>query len=58
MQQQPMHTDLGILFDEHIKFHSHTTEVTAKANRVFGMIKRSFEHLYSYVVLKLVYHSS
>ena len=35
------HKDLGILFDEHLKFHNHTTEVSAKANRVLGMIKRS-----------------
>jgi len=40
--------DLGIMFDEHLKFHSHKTEVSAKANRVLGMIKRSFEHLDMY----------
>ena len=37
--------DLGILFDNQLKFHSHTTEVAAKANRLLGLIRRSFDHL-------------
>ena len=47
------HKDLGILFDECLKFHDHTTEVTAKANKVLGMVKRSFEHLNSCMISKL-----
>ena len=47
------HKDLGILFDECLKFHDYTTEVTAKANKVLGMVKRSFEHLNSCKISKL-----
>jgi len=39
------HKDLGIIFDNHLKFHDHTTEVTAKANRLLGLIRKSFEYL-------------
>ena len=28
--------DLGILFDHQLKFHLHTTDITAKANRLLG----------------------
>ena len=34
--------DLGILFDN---CHQHTTSVAAKANRILGLIKKSFESL-------------
>ena len=39
------HRDLGILFDNRLKFHQHTTSVAAKANRILGLIKKSFESL-------------
>ena len=32
--------DLGILFDYQCKFHLHTTDVAAKANRLLGLIRR------------------
>ena len=50
------HKDLGVLFDEHLKFHNHTTEVSAKVNRVLGMIKRSFEHLDTFYDIKTICH--
>ena len=37
--------DLGILFDNQLKFHHHTTTIVTKANRLLGLIKRSFDHL-------------
>ena len=39
--------DSGILFDNCLKFHQHTTSrsVAAKANRMLGLIKKSFESL-------------
>ena len=43
-----------MLFDEHRD--DHTTEVTAKANRVLYMIKRSFEHFGSSVVQSYLQH--
>ena len=39
------HKVLSIQFDNQFKFHNHTTEFCSKANRIFGMIKNSFEHL-------------
>ena len=36
--------DLGIIVDGKLKFHSHTTHVVSKANRLLGLIKKSFEH--------------
>ena len=35
------HSHLDILFDNQLKFHYHTTQVTTKANRVLGMINIS-----------------
>ena len=37
------HKDLGIILDHQLKFHSHTTEVVLKANRLLGLIRRSFD---------------
>ena len=32
------HLKLGIVFDDQLKFHDHTTQVTIKANRILGLI--------------------
>ena len=37
--------DLSILLDHQLKFHSHTINIATKTNQLFGLIKRSFEHL-------------
>ena len=34
--------DLGIVFDGQLKFSSHINQTVAKANRVLGIIKRTF----------------
>ena len=47
------HKDLGILFDNNLRFHGHSTEITTKANRVLGMIKKSFEYLDPGILTKL-----
>ena len=47
------HKDLGIVFDNHLKFHDHTIEVTAKANRLLGIIRKSFEYLEPDMLVKL-----
>ena len=47
------HKDLGTQFDDQLKFHEHTSEVCTKANRILGMIKKSFEHLDIHMVSKL-----
>ena len=47
------HSDLGILFDDQLKFHDHTAQVSTKANRVLGIIIKSFEHLDSIMLAHL-----
>ena len=47
------HSDLGILFDDQLKFHDHTTKVTTKANWVLGMIERYFDYLNSTMLTHL-----
>ena len=37
--------NLGMLLGNQLKFHSHTAEVAAKANRLLGSIGKSFDHL-------------
>ena len=37
--------DLGVTVDADLKFHSHTTRVVNKANRILGMIKKSLASL-------------
>jgi len=37
--------DLGIVVDHRLKFHQHTASVASKANRVLGIICKSFECL-------------
>jgi len=48
------HRDLGFLFDDQLKFHIRMTHVTAKANRILGLIKRSFEYLDSTMLILLL----
>ena len=45
--------DLGIILDHQRKFHLHTTEVAVKANRLLGLIKKSFDYLDSDMLTKL-----
>jgi len=35
-------TDLGVLIDHNLKFHSQCSAVVNKANRLLGLIKRTF----------------
>ena len=37
--------DLGIIIDEQLKFNKHTGAQVNKANKVFGLLRRSFETL-------------
>ena len=48
--------DLGIIVDGQLKFHSHTTHVVSKGNRLLGLIKKSFEHITIHT-LSLLYKS-
>jgi len=45
--------DLGVTIDHDLKFHEHTSLVTNKANRILGLIKRSFTCLDSDMLVRL-----
>ena len=45
--------DLGIIFQENLKFDKQTLESVGKANKILGLIKRSFVHLDCDLLLKL-----
>ena len=50
MDKQPLqvvseHKDLGAIIDSNLKFHSQASAVTNKANRILGLIKKSFNSL-------------
>jgi len=39
------HKDLGIIFDDKLKFHDHTSTVAGKGNGMLGLISKPFEFL-------------
>ncbi len=45
--------DLGVIMDEDLKFDSHVTDKANRANRILGLIRRTFIHLdaYNFVLL-------
>jgi endonuclease/exonuclease/phosphatase family metal-dependent hydrolase len=45
--------DLGVVVDPQLKFKKHISTITNKANKIVGVIKRSFDHLDSSTVNKL-----
>ena len=45
--------DLGIIVDPSLKFHIHTSTVTARANQMLALIKKSFEYLSTNMLLQL-----
>ena len=45
--------DLGVMIDQDLKFHEHTSLVTNRPNRVLGLIKRGFTYLDSDMLVRL-----
>ena len=45
--------DLVIIVDPSLKFHIHTSTVTARANRMLALINKSFEYLSTNMLLQL-----
>jgi len=45
--------DLGVIIDEHLKFHEHTSYATNKANHTIGIIRKTFTNLSSDTFLNL-----
>jgi len=44
---------LGSILNHQLKFHLHTTEVTVRANRLLGVIRKSFDYLDSDMLTRL-----
>ena len=45
--------DLGVIFDQHLSFETHIQAAINKANKVLGIIKRTFTHMDSDTFLRL-----
>ena len=45
--------DLGVLIDNQLKFSKHTQSIVADANKILGLMKRSFEELNKDIFLLL-----
>ena len=45
--------DLGVIIDEQLMFHEHTSYATSKANRIIGIIKKTFTNMTSDIFLNL-----
>ena len=48
--------DLGVVIDSKLNFHSHSTHTVSKANRLLGLIRKSFENI-SIQTLPMLYKS-
>ncbi|KAL8625775.1 hypothetical protein ACOMHN_012367 [Nucella lapillus] len=45
--------DLGVVVDSQLTFKDHISQATAKANRILGVIRRSFDHLTEHTFIQL-----
>ena len=45
LERVPFEKDLGVIFDDSLSFEKHISEKTNKANKVVGIIRRTFCHL-------------
>ena len=45
--------DLGITFDENLRFDSHINNITKKANQMLGVIRRTFSFMNKHIFSKL-----
>ena len=45
--------DLGVMMDSCLKFHDHTNVIAAKANRILGLISKTFQYRESDMITKL-----
>ena len=45
--------DLGVVVDSQLNFKDHVSQATTKANRILGVIRRSFDHLTDHTFVQL-----
>jgi hypothetical protein len=53
MEETTEEKDLGVLVDPELKFRKHINTIAKKANRIVGIIKRTFEHRDEPTITKL-----
>ncbi len=56
LQETVAERDLGIIIDNELSFNTHITQAIKKANKIVGMIRRTFTHL-DYDVFKQLFTS-
>ncbi len=45
LEQVHQEKDLGVIVDDQLKFHNHTSTAVNKSNQILAIIKKSFMHL-------------
>ncbi len=45
LEQVHQEKDLGVIVDEQLKFHNHTSAAVNKSNEILAIVKKSFKHL-------------
>ncbi|XP_076448651.1 uncharacterized protein LOC143285278 [Babylonia areolata] len=45
--------DLGVVVDSQLTFKDHVSQTTSKANKILGVIRRSFDHLTEHTFIQL-----
>ena len=45
LRENEVERDLGVFIDNKLTFKDHVAKTTAKANRILGLVRRSFDHL-------------
>ena len=53
LKETPQEKDLGVIVDNSLSFKQHITQSTMKANRVVGVIRRSFDYLTAATFIQL-----
>ena len=53
LEQCTEEKDLGVVFDPELKFDSHITAAIGKANRMLGIIRRTFSGIKNKIFIKL-----
>ncbi len=56
LEQMHQEKDLGVIIDNQLKFHNHTSAAINKSNQILAIVKKSFMHL-DMVTVPLLYMS-
>ncbi len=56
LEQVHQEKDLGVIVDDQLNFHNHTSAAVNKSNQILAIIKKSFMHLHM-ITVPLLYKS-